>query len=327
MKLFLYCFREFDEKIYYDELKKERGFTYDSVPDYPNMENAELARGYDCISVTVVNMDAPLLERFASLGVKYISTRSIGFEHIDLDAAKRLGLKVCHVVYPPESVANYAIMLMMMGLRKVRPILDRAAVQDFSLKGKLGSDISSCTVGVIGTGKIGATVIKHLSSFGSKIIAYDVYKNPELEDVCEYVSLDTLYEQSDVITIHIPASAENHHLLSTSAFSKMKSNCIIVNTARGSIIDTEAMIDALKNNRIGGAALDVVEDEIGMYYLNRIGDNLSNTQLAALKSFPNVVVTPHTAFYTDIVVRGMAEHTVQCIYDMEAGKENPLVIV
>lgn len=326
MKLFLYCFREFDEKIYFDELKKKRGFTYDSVPDYPSMENAELARGYDCVSVTVVNMDASLLEKFASLGVKYISTRSIGFEHIDLDAAKRLGLKVCHVVYPPESVANYAIMLMMMGLRKVRPILDRAAVQDFSLKGKLGSDISSCTVGVIGTGKIGATVIKHLSSFGSKIIAYDVYKNPELAALCEYVSLDTLYEKSDVITIHIPASAENHHLLSTSAFSKMKSNCIIVNTARGSIIDTEAMIDALKNNRIGGAALDVVEDEIGLCYLNRIGDNLSNTQLAALKSFPNVIVTPHTAFYTDIVVRGMAEHTVQCMYDMESGKENPLVI-
>lgn len=327
MKLFLYCFRAFDEKQYFDELQETFDFTYDATAEYPNMENAALAEGCDAICTTVTEINAGLLERFRSLGVRYIISRSIGIDHIDLKAAEHLGLHVSHVSYGPETVADYAIMLILMGLRSMRQVMERASIQDYTLKGKIGRDICECTVGVIGTGQIGSTVIRHLKGFGCRLLAHDLYENPQTAELCRYTDLETILRECDVITLHMPATAANYHMLGEKEFAQMKKGCLLVNTARGALVDTDAMIAALEGGTLSGAALDVIEDENGLYYMNCVGDCIPNRQMAQLRAMPNVILTPHTAFYTDRVVRSMAEQTVRGMFDMENGADNPLIVL
>ena len=195
------------------------------------------------------------------MGVKYLLCRSIGYDHIPLETAKKLGMRVAHSHYPPEGVANYAIMLMLMCTRKMNQTMLRAAAQDYTLPGKMGKDLSNCTVGVIGTGKIGRTVIAHLQGFGCKILAYDLYQSDEVAQMAEYVPLDELYARSDVITLHTNATAENHHLINAESLAKMKDGMLIVNTARGALIDEEALIAALESGKVYAAGLDVVSTE------------------------------------------------------------------
>ena len=268
-----------------------------------------------------------MLDRFYAVGVRYIATRSIGVDHIDLEHAKKLGMGVCHVSYAPETVADYSIMLMLMCCRNIYHILERSKVQDYTLKGKMGKDISDCTVGIIGTGQIGRTVIKHLSGFGCKMLAYDIYPNEDVKQYSEYVSLEELFAKSDIITLHTPATAENYHMLNEAAFAQMKDGVIIVNTARGTLIDADALISAIEGGKIGHAALDVLEREDGLYYANRMGDAIANRQMAILRSFPNVILSPHTAFYTEKVVWDMAYKTFKGVHDMMNHIDNPLVIV
>lgn len=327
MKIFAYALREFDEKKFFDQFSKEYDCEYAYTTAYPSPENVELARGYDAISATPCDLNADMLQRFYDVGVRYIATRSIGFDHIDLNKAKELGMRVSHVSYAPETVADYAIMLMLMCCRKICHILERSKIQDYSLKGKMGKDICDCTIGVIGTGQIGRTVIKHLSTFGCRILAYDLYPSKECEGMAEYVSLDELYAQSDIITLHTPATADNYHMLNAETFAKMKDDVIIINTARGTLIDTEALICAVESGKISHAALDVLEQEDGLYYINRVGDPIENRQMAVLRSFPNVILSPHTAFYTEKVVRDMAIKTIKGVHDMMNHVENPLIIL
>lgn len=327
MKIFAYALREFDEKEFFEQFSKEFHCEYGYTTEYPSPENVELARGYDAISATPCDLGADMLERFYEVGVRYIATRSIGFDHIDLVRAKELGIGVSHVSYAPETVADYAIMLILMCCRKIYPILERSKVQDYTLKGKMGKDLCDCTVGVIGTGQIGKTVMKHLSSFGCKLLAYDLFPNKECAELGSYVSLEELYAKSDIITLHTPANAESYHMLNSKAFSQMKDDVIIINTARGALIDTDALIEALESGKVGHAALDVLEQEDGLYYSNRIGDVINNRSMAILRSFPNVILSPHTAFYTEKVVRDMAYKAINSVHDMMNGIENPLVIL
>ena len=327
MKIIAYALREFDEKDFFDRFSKDFQCEYGYTTAYPSPENVELARGYDAISATPCDLSADMLNRFYNVGVRYIATRSIGVDHIDLDHAKELGMGVCHVSYAPETVADYAIMLMLMCCRNICHILERGKVQDYTLKGKMGKDICDCTVGVIGTGQIGRTVIRHLSSFGCKILAYDLYPNEACTGTAEYVSLDRLYAESDIITLHAPSTADNYHLLNAEVFAKMKKDVIIINTARGALIDTDALIAAIEAGHIGHAALDVLEHEDGLYYSNRMGEPISNRQMAILRSFPNVILSPHTAFYTEKVVRDMAYKTMKGVHDMMNHVENPLIIL
>lgn len=326
IRIFIYCMREFDEKAFFDRFCEEFGCEYGYCTEYPCQDNIELARGYDAVSITPCDFSASVIDKFYEMGIRYIATRSIGIDHIDIKHAHELGMGVSHVSYAPETVADYAIMLMLMCCRKICHILDRAHVQDFSLKGKMGRELSECTIGVIGTGQIGSTVIKHLSGFGCRFLAYDLYPKKELEAYAEYVSLDELYAKSDIITLHAPATEENYHLLNADAFSKMKQDVIIINTARGALIDTDALIAALESGKVGAAALDVLEKEDGLYYANRMGDVINNRDMAILRAFPNVILSPHTAFYTENVVRDMAYKSVKAVIDMHNNIDNPLVI-
>lgn len=327
MKIFVYCMREFDEKEFFEQFCEEFDCEYGYCTEYPNKDNLELAKGYDAVSVTPCDINSIVLKQFYDMGVRYVATRSIGFDHIDLKCAKELGMGVCHVSYAPETVADYTIMLMLMCCRNICHILERAKVQDFTLKGKMGKDLCDCTVGIIGTGQIGSTVIKHLSAFGCNILAYDLYTKKEVEEYATYVSLEELYAHSDIISLHTPSTAENYHLLDELAFKQMKDGAIIINTARGALIDTEALIKALESGKIAHAALDVLEQEDGLYYANRMGDVIENRHMAILRAFPNVILSPHTAFYTRKVVRDMAYKTIKGVYDMMNGNENPLVIL
>lgn len=327
MKIFAYCLREFDEKPMFDQLAGEFHAQYGYSTEYPIPDNVALAQGYDAVSCTPCNMGAEMLQRFYDVGVRYVATRSIGFDHIDLEKARQLGIGVCHVSYEPETVADYAIMLMLMCCRNMPHIMNRSLVQDYSLRGKMGKDISDCTIGVIGAGQIGSTVIRHLSGFGCKMLAYDLYQNPRLKGLAEYVSLEELYAQSDIITLHAPATAENYHLIDARALSQMRDGVILVNTARGTLVDTEALIQGLESGKVGHAALDVLEDEAGLYYANRMGDVIANRQMAVLRSFPNVILSPHTAFYTEKVVWNMAYKTFKGVQDMMGHVKNPLVIL
>ncbi len=271
--------------------------------------------------MTPCDMSAPMVELFAGIGVKYLLCRSIGYDHVDLHKAKELGMKVSNVSYPPSGVANYAIMLMLMLQRRITQILARADLQDYSLKGKIGRDMSFSSVGVIGTGRIGRTVIEHLSGFGCKIYCYDPYQNEEVKKYAEYVSLDELYAKSEVITLHTNATEENHHLLNAEAFAKMKDGVLIVNTARGKLIDTDALVEALESGKVGGAALDVLEKEDGLYYYNRIGDVIANRDMALLRSFPNVIMSPHTAFYTQQAISHMVGSCFEAAEAFEKGEK------
>ncbi len=323
MKLFMYDLRLFDEMQYCEKYSKEMNIEFDHCPDYPSLENAHLAEGYDAVSMTPCTVDAKLVDKFHSYGVKYIVARSIGYDHIDLTKAKECNMRIANVSYPPDGVANYAIMLMMMCLRNMPHILKRSGVQDYTLQGKIGRDISNCSVGVIGTGKIGTTVIKHLSGFGCKMYALDNYKNDTVSQYAEYTDLDTLLAKSDIITLHANATDENHHLINAETIAKMKPGVILINTARGKLIDTDALIDALESKQVGMAALDVLEKEDGLYYANRMNDVIVNREMAILRSFPNVILSPHTAFYTDITVDYMVKGCFESVYAFENGLETP----
>ena len=322
MKIFFYTLREFDELACAKECSAKTDIAFDYTTAYPSAENAAFAQGYEAISMTPCDMSAPMLERFASIGVKYLLCRSIGYDHVDLRRARELGMRVSNVSYPPSGVANYAIMLMLMLQRRAVSILDRARLQDYSLRGKIGADISFETVGVIGTGHIGTTVIQHLSGFGCKILCYDPYRNPEAEKYADYVSLEELFARADVITLHTNATEQNYHLLNREAFARMKDGVLIVNTARGKLIDTDALVEALENGKIGGAALDVLEKEDGLYYYNRIGDVIANRDMALLRSFPNVILSPHTAFYTEQAVSHMVGSCFEAAQAFDKGEES-----
>ena len=228
--------------------------------------------------------------------------------------------------YPTECVAEYAVMLLLCSIRKFQQSMLRAAAQDYTLKGKMGQDLCNCTVGVVGTGHIGQIFIKYLQGFGCRVLAYDRFPKKEMEGLAEYVDLDTLYAQSDAISLHVPSNDETYHMINHEAIAKMKDGVIIINTARGNVIDSKALIASLKNGKIGGAGLDVIENEAGLYYCNRMGDHIDNDELAMLRSFPNVIVSPHLAFYVETTVSNMIEKNFIAIDALRKGELSPFEI-
>lgn len=327
MKLFVYSYREFDEAEFFQKFAEEYHVELGICHDAPTMENAYLAEGYPYVSIITTKIDEELMNRFHALGVKMISTRTIGYDHIDLEAARKCGISVGNVMYSPECVADYTVMLMLMSIRKMKRIMQREEINDFSLPGIQGKEMPSFTVGVIGTGRIGRAVIRDISGFGCKIYAYDQYENDEVKKYAQYASLDEIYEKCDMITLHMPLTKENMHLIDEKAIQKMQDGVVLINTARGGLIDTKALIDGMESCKIGAAGLDVIEDEFGMYYFDRKSDVLSKRDLYILRGFPNVIVTPHMAFYTDQAVSDMVKHSIESCMLHEAGKDDPCRVI
>lgn len=326
MKIAYYALRPFDELPMVKKYSEKYGYDYVWTTEYPSDSNLKLAEGCDAVSFTPCEIPTSFIDAWHECGVGHILLRSIGFDHVPMEYMKKYGMTTTAVTYPPDCVANYAVMLILMEIRNMKEIMYRSMVQDFTLKGKMGRDMTELTIGVIGTGHIGAAVIRNLSGFGCRILTHSRRERDEIKKYAEYVDMDTLFAQSDVITIHTASNQDTYHMINSDTIAKMKDGVIIVNTARGAVIDTRALIAGLKSKKVGGAALDVLEDEQNLYYVNRMGDVIDNDELNILRSFPNVICSPHTAFYTETTVRNMIEKGYIALSSYEKGETNPFEV-
>lgn len=313
-KLFVYNLRDFDERPAYDHYSEALRIPYASTPDYPSLENAELAAGCDAVNIIYCKIDAPLLKRWWDLGIKKIISRTIGIDHVDLEVAKALGIAVAHVAYPPDAVADYTLMLMLMGLRRFSHIMRRDAAGERGFAGKMGKNLSEIKVGVVGTGAIGRAVIRRLQGFGCEILIPERPSNADLSAVAKRLPWDALMTEADVITLHLASTAETAHLINGETIQKMKDGVGIVNTARGALIDTPALVDGLLTQKIGFAALDVVEGEEIFSYQDLQDKPAANAAIAALRGLPNVILSPHFAFYTEATIDAMARQSFEAIH-------------
>jgi D-specific alpha-keto acid dehydrogenase len=296
-----------DEAALFRKLAPRVGVVLTITEAHVSEDNVELVHGNRCISVghkTEVS-NATLLALSAA-GVAHISTRSVGYNHIDVDYAESVGISVETVAYSPDSVADYTLMLMLMAARHIKSVIRRIELDDYRLSDEPGRELRDMTVGVIGTGRIGAAVIDRLNGFGCRVLAHD--RCPKT--AAEYVSLNELLPRSDIVTLHTPLTSATRHLLDRARIKQMKSGAVVINTGRGALLDTEALVEALESGRLGGAGLDVLEGEQGVFYADCRGKPIENTLLLRLQALPNVVVTPHSAYYTDHALSDMVENTI-----------------
>ncbi len=279
----------------------EDPFTLDYIND---------VQGCDAIVTNNTSiLGAPELEALHEAGVRAVSVRCIGYNQVDLAAAKRLGIRVCNTVYPPYGVAEFTIMLMLMALRNAKPAIARQQVNNYVLKGLMGRELRDLTVGVVGTGRIGRAVLDNLRGFGCKILAYDPYPAADIaerEDVL-YVELDELIRSSDLITLHVPLMDATRGMINAETIEKMRDGVVIINVSRGELVDIDALTQGIEAKKIGAVAMDVFPNEDGIYFEDRMNDILANRDMAYLRQFPNVVLTQHLAYYTEEDVRYMVE--------------------
>ncbi|WP_244528322.1 MULTISPECIES: NAD(P)-dependent oxidoreductase [unclassified Leifsonia] len=263
----------------------------------------DLVAGNRCVSVGHENpIDGATLRRLRDVGVAYLSTRSTGVDHIDAESAASVGIAVEGVAYSPDSVADHALLLMLAALRNARSTILRAESHDFRLNDQRGRELRDLTVGVVGTGRIGRAVIQRLRGFGCRILPLDGNADP--------AELDDLLERSDLVTLHAPLTASTRHLLDAGRLGRMRPGAILVNTARGGLVDTEALLAALEGGRLGGAALDVVEGEAGIFYSDRRRRPIEDEVFLRLQRLPNVLITPHTAYYTEHALLDIVRNTL-----------------
>jgi D-specific alpha-keto acid dehydrogenase len=279
--------------------------------------NAELARGNRCISVNhKTQITSSTLLALSKAGVEYISTRSIGYNHIDLEYAERVGISVGNVAYSSDSVADYTLMLMLMAVRHAKSTIRRADSHDYRLSDTRGKELRDLTVGVIGTGRIGTAVIDRLRGFGCRVLAHDNRAHAS----ADYVPLDELIELSDIVTLHTPLTADTHHLLDRHRIERMRPGAYIVNTGRGPLLDTEALLSALESGRLGGAALDVLEGEEGIFYADCRDTVIEHRVLVRLQRLPNVLISPHSAYDTDHALKDIVENSLINCLSFESGR-------
>jgi len=269
--------------------------------------NLELALGNRCISVGhKTQISGSILLALRQAGVRYISTRSVGYNHIDMHYAESVGISVENISYSPDSVADYTLMLMLMAVRNAKSTMSRVQVHDYRLNDVRGKELRDMTVGVIGTGRIGVAVMDRLRGFGCRVRAYD--RCPKTS--AHYAPLDELLQQSDVVTLHTPLNVDTHHLINRQRIEQMKHGAFIINTGRGSLLDTEALLPALESGKLRGAALDVLEGEEGVFYSDHRNKPIESKQLLRLHELPNVLISPHTAYYTDHALSDTVENTI-----------------
>jgi D-specific alpha-keto acid dehydrogenase len=281
--------------------------------------NVELAVGNRCISVGhKTHITSATLRALRHAGVTYVSTRSIGYNHIDVNYAASIGISVGNVAYSPDSVADYTLMLMLMSVRNAKSMIRRADVHDYRLHEVRGKELRDLTIGVIGTGRIGAAVMDRLRGFGCRVLAYDT----QPKAAADYVPLDDVLGRSDIVTLHTPLTAETHHLLDRHRIAQMKEGAFIVNTGRGPLVDTEALLAALESGRLGGAALDVIEGEQGIFYADCRNKLVDSKPLMRLQELPNVIISPHTAYYTDHALRDTVENSIINCLNFESGTQH-----
>ncbi|MGE0267497.1 MAG: 2-hydroxyacid dehydrogenase [Candidatus Omnitrophota bacterium] len=295
-----------------------------------NRTTCPLAYGFEAVCVFVNDIiDREVLELLAANGTTLIALRCSGYNNVDLPAAARLGIKVARVpAYSPHGVAEHAVAMMMSLNRKIYRAYNRIREGNFSLDGLLGFEMNGKTVGIIGTGKIGYLTAALLKGFGMNLLGYDVRKNPEAEAIgMTYVSLDELYRQSDIISLHIPLLKDTYHIINERSVALMKDRVMLINTSRGGLIDTQSVIDGLKSGKIGYLGLDVYEEEGDLFFEDLSGHVIQDDVFARLLIFPNVVITGHQAFFTATALKNIAETTISNITAHAENRIDPANLV
>ncbi|MEV6013246.1 D-isomer specific 2-hydroxyacid dehydrogenase family protein [Streptomyces sp. NPDC051976] len=308
-----------DEAALFRELAPRFGVALTLTEAPVSDATTELAVGNRCVSVShktrVANSALRALRR---AGVTYISTRSIGYNHIDVEHAESLGIRVGNIAYSPDSVADYTLMLMLMAVRHAKSTVRRTDAHDYRLHEVRGRELRDLTVGVVGTGRIGTAVVDRLRGFGCRVLAHD--NRPGT--AADHVPLDELLRAADIVTLHAPLTAQTHHLLDARRLALMKRGAFLINTGRGPLVDTGALVLALESGRLGGAALDVLEGEEGIFYADLRGRPVDNTLLVRLQELPNVLISPHTAYYTDHALSDTVENSLINCLTFESGNQH-----
>jgi len=317
MKIAFYDAKPYD-RVWFDDYVTEYGYTIKYIESHLTLETTILAKG--CVAVCVfVNdtVDKDVIDELSAMGIRVVLLRCAGFNNVDFESA----YKKMHVMrvpaYSPYAVAEYACALLLSVNRKTHRAYARTRDYNFNINGLAGIDLHGKTAGIIGTGKIGRIMIDILHGFGMRVIAYDRF--PAKDVNFEYVTLDELWKQSDIISLHCPLTPETTYIVNADALGKMKDSAILINTSRGALVDTAALIEAVKNRRIGGVGLDVYEEEDDYFFEDRSNEILADEALVRLMSFPNVLVTSHQAFFTQEAMQAIARTTLDNLQRFERG--------
>lgn len=322
MKILFYDAKSYDEASFNDALKNYPDIQIEYTKSELDHLTAHLANGFDAVCGFVSsNIDQQTLSILDNCNIKLILMRCAGFNNISLEKAKALGMKIMRVPgYSPEAVAEHAMALALACNRRLYKAYNKVRENDFSLSGLMGSNFSNKTAGIIGTGKIGASMCKICSGFGMKVIAYDLYPNKDLSDFVEFVSLDELFKRSDLISLHCPLNDSTYHMIDIESITSMKDGVILINTSRGALVKTEDLIDGIRMRKFGGVGLDVYEEESKNVFEDRSEEILESSITARLLSFPNVMITSHQGFFTKEALHAIAHTTLQNALDYSQGK-------
>ncbi len=288
-----------------------------------NSTTAALAEGFPAVCVFINDdLGATTLQQIASTGTRLVALRCAGFNNVDLEAARDLGITLVRVpAYSPYAVAEHAVGLILMLNRKLYRAYNRVRDDNFALNGLLGFDIHGKTVGVVGTGKIGQCFTQIMQGFGCQLLGYDVYQNPACIDMgMQYVDLPDLLSQADIISLHCPLLPSTQYMINRDSLQWLKPGAMVINTSRGALVDTQAVIEALKSGQVGYFGTDVYEEEENLFFEDLSGTVIQDDTFQLLQSFPNVVITAHQAFFTQDALSNIAQTTLSNISAIEAGK-------
>jgi len=322
LKVAVFSAQKYDEQYLLSEAKgHDIEFTFFDTP--LNLQTTSLAEGFNAINC-FVNDDlcGDVLVQLNNMGIQHVSLRCAGFNNVNLETAEKLGMTISRVpAYSPEAVAEHTVALLLSINRKIHKAYNRVKDDNFSLNGLMGFNVHGKTVGIVGTGKIGTATIKILLGFGARVICYDPFESEEVRELgIEYTPLDTLFEQSDIISLHCPLMEDTKHLINADSISTMKDGVLIINTSRGGLVDTKAIIKALKNHKIGGLGLDVYEMESELFFQDRSAEIIQDDVFQRLLTFPNVIVTGHQGFFTKEALVEIAQTTVNNLNGFVTGQ-------
>ncbi len=319
MKIAFYYAKPYDRE-FFNAANASFGYEITYLETHLDVKTAFLAKGHDAVCVFINDhITKEVIDELHTLGIGLIALRSAGYNNVDLKAAHHK-IKVVRVPrYSPCAVAEHAVGLMLCLNRKIHLAYERMKEHNFTITGLMGFDMHGKTAGVIGCGQIGSVVVKILQGFGMKVLGYDIDKSQVEKADCEYADLPTLYKKSDIITLHSALTPDNFHMINRAAIAQMKQGVMLINTGRGGLIDTQALIDALQSKKVSAAGLDVYENESKFFYEDFSSSGISDDLLTTLLSMPNVLMTSHQAFFTKEALENIARITLENIRSFKDG--------
>src|SRR6056297_290630 len=323
MKIAFFSTKKYDRQSFNDQLESySHTITY--FEDILSPETVALAKGFDAVCIFVNNpLDRELIRMLSEIDIEVIALRSAGFNHVDLEAADDYGINVYRVpAYSPEAVAEHTVALILTLNRKTHKAYNRVRENNYSLEGLTGFNLHQKTVGVIGTGTIGTAFCRIMNGFGCDILAFDPYENEDVKALGgRYVDFDELVHSSDIISLHCPLIPQTRHMIDKESIEKMKDGVMIINTSRGALIDTSAVINGLKQKKISFLGIDVYEQEGNLFFKDLSNEVIQDDAIARLMTFPNVLITGHQAFLTEEALQEITRTTLQNLSDHEKGKD------